>query len=74
VHVDRTVLHYGKGEENPVLSMRFLDFQQKGAGGGGGGGGGGVRVARQMAPREVGGLVLWVGVVVVGGEGVAGGV
>lgn len=50
VHVERTVLHYGKGEHNPVLSMRFLDFHGREAGGNGGGG---VRIARQVSGSQV---------------------
>jgi len=46
IHVERTVLHYGKGDENPVLAMRFLDFQR-------GGEAGGARVAKQVAESQV---------------------
>lgn len=61
VHVERTVLHYGKGERNPVLAMRFLDLPNRhgrggrggGDGGGGGQNGGSTRVGRQVDEDQV---------------------
>lgn len=57
VHVERTVLHYGKGEENPVLAMRFLDFPNNNNGSSSSNSGsasGAVRVARQVSQSQVG--------------------
>jgi hypothetical protein len=53
IYVEVTSIHYGKGEENPVLFMRFYSDGRGRADGREGGREGGRALARQVSPQQV---------------------